>query len=120
MKAVILVLLLVAGTLVHSAPQEAQEGGKSMYKYRNRSCSFINALIEGGCLLFVRDIIIHAQPRKVTQTWLFHKYARNTIDITTEIKFYLGEISMWVDYILHKYLNSNPYSYFCPKENIHD
>jgi epoxyqueuosine reductase QueG len=35
MQAVVLVLLLVAGSLVHSAPQEAQEaqeGGKSMYK----------------------------------------------------------------------------------------
>jgi hypothetical protein len=31
MQAVILVLLLVAGSLVHSAPLEEQEDGKSVY-----------------------------------------------------------------------------------------
>jgi hypothetical protein len=57
MKAVILVLLLVAGSLVHSAPQEAQEGGKSMYKYRKRSTNFINAVGAVGYSSFHRDIV---------------------------------------------------------------
>jgi hypothetical protein len=46
MKAVILVLLLVAATLVHSAPEDI---GKSLHEYSKRSGDFIDALIEEGC-----------------------------------------------------------------------
>jgi hypothetical protein len=48
MQAVILLLLLLAGSLVHSAPQEAQEGGKWMHKYRKGFTIFINAVAAVG------------------------------------------------------------------------
>jgi hypothetical protein len=59
MKAVILVLLLVAASLVHSAPQEeqeAQEDCKSMYKYRKRSTNFKNAVAAVGYSSFLQDM----------------------------------------------------------------
>jgi hypothetical protein len=66
MKAVILVLLLVAATLVHSAPEEIEEIGKSLREYSIQSGDFINALIEGGCPIFLRYLFTHVQPRNVT------------------------------------------------------
>jgi hypothetical protein len=55
MQAVILLLLLVAGSLVHGTPQEAQEGGKSMYKYRKRSTNFIHAVATVGDMVADRQ-----------------------------------------------------------------
>jgi hypothetical protein len=69
MLAVVLVLLLVAGSLVHSAPQEAQEaqeGGKSMYIYRKGSTNIINAIAAVGYSSFLRDTVADTQPCNLT------------------------------------------------------
>jgi hypothetical protein len=57
MKAVLLVLLFVAAAaLVHCAPQEVQESGKYMYKYRKRSTNFINTATAVGYRFFLQDM----------------------------------------------------------------
>jgi hypothetical protein len=56
MKAVILALLPLAVSLVHSAPKEAQEGGNSMYKYKKRYLDFINAVATIGFSSILQDM----------------------------------------------------------------
>jgi hypothetical protein len=61
MQAVILVFLLVANSLVHSVPQEAREGGKSLYKYRKGSNNTINAVAAVGYSSLRRDMVADTQ-----------------------------------------------------------
>jgi hypothetical protein len=61
MQAVILVLLLVAGSLVHGAPQATNEGGKSMYKYRKGSINIRNAVAAVGYSSFLGDMVADTQ-----------------------------------------------------------
>jgi hypothetical protein len=92
MQAVIVVLLLVAGSLVHSAPQVAQEGGKSMYKYRKRSTNFIKSVAAVGYSSYLRDMIADTQASNLIWKRLLLKYAFHYVDINIKLKFFLGNV----------------------------
>jgi hypothetical protein len=66
MQAVILGLLLMAGSLVHSVPQEAREDGKSMYKYRKGSINIINAVAAVGYSSLLGDMVADTQACNLT------------------------------------------------------
>jgi hypothetical protein len=81
MQAVILALLLVAGSLVHSAPQEAVEGGKWMYKYKKGYTDFINAVDAIGYSSILRDMGADTQARNLTYRRLLQKWAFYSVDV---------------------------------------
>jgi hypothetical protein len=87
MQAVILILLLVSGSLVHSIPQEVQEeqevqdlqelqevqevqevqeDGKSMYKSRKGPTNIINAVAAVGYSSFLGDMVADTQAYNLT------------------------------------------------------
>jgi hypothetical protein len=92
MQAVSVVLLLVAGSLVHSAPQVAQEGGKSMYKYRKRFTYFIKLVAAVGYSSFLRDMIADTQASNLIYKRLLLEYAFYYAGINIELKFFLGNV----------------------------
>jgi hypothetical protein len=64
MKAVILVLLLVVATLVHSAPEEIS---KSLYTCILKGpVIFLMRYLKEASQVFVPDLVTHVQPRNLT------------------------------------------------------
>jgi hypothetical protein len=104
MQAVILVLLLVAGSLVHGAPQAANEGDKSVYKYRKGSINIINAVAAVGYSSFFRDMVADTQAYNID----IKKTSPNVGILLrghTEFIFFLGKMLVCTNFPTHTLLS---------------